>query len=310
MWGLFKNNTDNRKDGIWKKNKKKNPYKNKDKGSKLKLYLLTFIFFASIAAIAYFLLFHSFFNVDKIKVKGVKEIKEEHLISSIKGITSHKKYYILSQKNFFLLNKDQIRQILKEKYPIRSITINKSFPDTINVNVKEKVSTIIYDNGAKYAYISRNGEITEIIKEVGDNEWKRTIQKKKKTTSSNKIVKKHIPPAASLKKEMGEYPIIYDKRDKNINTGKQLLSPKLVKGITEWYSNLRNTNINFKYATVATSSKELIIYTNKSWNIKTNPTIRVSNQFKKLNFVINNKLKQRKPRKYINVKYEDRVYWK
>ncbi|MFB6226148.1 MAG: cell division protein FtsQ/DivIB [Candidatus Paceibacteria bacterium] len=310
MFGLFKKKSDNRNDGVWKKNKKKNPYKNREEGSSFKRYLLLFSSLAAIAGIIYFLLFHPFFEVDEIKATGLKEIKKESLISSIKGIISHEKYYFLSQKNFFLLNKEQIKQILKQKYPIRNITINKSFPDTLKIDIEEKVSTIIYDNGAKYAYLSRSGEVTEIIREVGKNEWKTVSTKKKKANTSSKIKKRHIPPVISIKKEMGKYPIIYDKNGGEIKKGQQVLSQRVINGITEWYSNLSKTDISFEYATVATSSKELIIYTDQRWHIKTNPNSRVNDQFKKLNFVLNNKLKQRRPRKYIDVKYADRVYWK
>ena len=106
--------------------------------------------------------------------------------------------------------------ILKQKYPIQNITIQKIFPDKIKVEVEEKISKIIYNDGRIYTYLDETGKVIEILRYVGEDEWLIT---KKSVTSTNElgeeiITEKEVArkPKISINKitqEMGDYPIIY-----------------------------------------------------------------------------------------------------
>lgn len=311
MFGILnKNNKENRTDSIWKKNKKKNPYKEREEQSYFKVYLLLFSVLILIGGGLYVLLTHQYFKIKEINVSGLNKIKKKNLISATKGIYSTEKLYFFSGNNYFLFNKKETKKILKEKFPIKEISIEKELPDTINIAVQEQINTIIYDNGNKYAYIGLDGNVIEIIRKVGKDEWSNISTS---TTSSDKsrIKRKHIPSTISLKEEYGNYPIIYDKRDKVIKPNNKVMKTSTVKGVLKWYRKLKNNQkINYKYFLVASPLKNFIIYTSNNWEIKANINNRVEDQFQKVRYLLNNKLDSRKPKEYIDVRYKDRIFWK
>ena len=304
-------NKKNRTDSIWKKNKKKNPYKEREEQSYFRIYLYLLSIIILIIGGLYILFTHQYFEIKKINVSGLNKIKKKNIISATKGIYSTKKLYFFPGNNYFIFNEKETKKILKEKFPIKKISIEKEFPDTINIAIQEKINTIIYDNGNKYAYIGLDGKVIEIIRKVGKDEWNK-VAISTTSTDKNKIRKEHKPSTISLKKEYGNYPIIYDKRDKKIKPSNRVMKTSTVKGILKWYRKLKNNHkkIDYKYFAVESSLKNFIIYTNNNWKIKANINNRVEGQLQKIRYLLNNKLNSKTPRKYIDVRYKDRVFWK
>lgn len=319
---IFSNNeTVNKhsKDYSWKKSKN-NPYKKrtKEKSNWKRYALLVFLIMAVLTTFGVGL-FHPFFQIKNINIRGLDRIDKNEFRSSVRGIYSYKKFFVLPANNYFLLNQKEIKTILNNKYPLKSVKIKKDFPDTLNLEVREKISTIIYDNGKKYSYIGLQGNVVEVLRKVGKDEW--NIKKKMVTTTTKEgeetkeekiIYKNHTPQVDSIINEMGEYPIIYDKRDnKKTKVNKKMLDKNVVSGVVEWYELIKNnTDLNFKYSTIGTTTRDFVIYTNKRWDIKADPEKNIMNQFKKLRYILNKKNDINPNANYVNLIYRDRVYWK
>lgn len=307
------------KDYSWRKSKK-NPYKRKKQESKWKLYLLLSFLCIVVFATLGIGLFHSFFQIKTVNINGLERINKSEFRTSVQAIYNYKKLFVIPANNYFLFDKNEVKSILTNKYPIKSIKIKKDFPDTLNIEVQEKISTIIYDNGKKYSYIGLEGNVVEILRKVGEDEW--NIKTKMVTTTTKdgekkkeeKIISKnHYPPVESITSEMGDYPIIYDKRDgKKIDVNNKMLEKEVVSGIVEWYELIKNyTDLDFSYSTIGTTTRDFIIHTDRRWYIEADPETGVISQFKKLKYLLDNKEKKiDSAANYVNLKYRDRVYWK
>ena len=321
MW--FNKETKNKhdKDYSWQKSKK-NPYK-KDSNSSLnwKIILSVILSIFVVGVIGYFLLFHQFFLINQIKVNGVERIKKKDFKNSIRGIYSYNKFFVFPANNYFLLDKKELKQILKQKYPLEGIKIRKKLPNIIEVKVEEKISTIIYDNGKKYATVGLNGKVIKNLRKVGQDEWNVETKVTKKTLTSSATtteVKKetvtssvHTPEVKQLTKKQGKFPILYDKRGKIINKENKILSKAVVEGVTKWYQLLNNrSNLSFNYGRIDTNKANLVIYTDQiQLKVNTNKN-KVESQFNKLTKILNNKIKKPTRLNYIDLRYENKVYWK
>jgi len=164
---------------------------------------------------------------------------------AVEGLLRHKKLLLLPANNYFLVNLGSIEDILYKRFPVERVEVTKTFPGRIEINVEEKISTLIYDNGYQFAYIDTSGQVTDIIRYVGDTEWQIT----RKTVSSTdefgdviseqrEVARTHKISRSKITEEMGEYPIIYHKKEQGGQSGLQINDPVLkeltVEKILSW----------------------------------------------------------------------------
>ena len=89
------------------------------------------------------------FFIKEIKLSGNFIIKEEVII---------KKLNFLYNENLFFLNTEKIKKNLMSETFIESYNIKKIYPDTLKINIKEKLPIAIILNKKNKFYISEKGE--------------------------------------------------------------------------------------------------------------------------------------------------------
>lgn len=276
---------------------------------------ISVIFITFISALG-LLFLHPFFEISSVHIQGLQKIKEEDIRDTVQGILSYKKFYIFPQNNFFVVDIADLHTILREKYPVRSLTVTKNFPHTLNIVLEEKLSTIIYDNGQQYSLMDANGKISEVLRIVDDNEW-RVIRKNVTSTneagvevSSETIISRfHTPNYEKISKEVGQFPLVYDTRQKKIGKGEQILDEITVKQIIEWYEILKkNTEIPVSYFYLDQQVGDVLIKTTEGWTIKAKLNDKIQSQFEALQYILSQKVK-RPNLQYVDVRFPGRAFW-
>lgn len=263
--------------------------------------ILTIAILASIIVCLY----APYFRINSVQVAGLQRISQEKFIESINSVMNYRRFLILPGSDYFVADLSEMKAILAEKFPLESITITKKFPNTLMVSVEEKISTIIYDNGIEYSYLDIDGNIVEILRKVGDDEW----QEKSAATSSTPAIRVHIPKSKQIKKEIGDYPIVYDERAIASGINTNVLDKETVAGIIQWF-NLLNKQIQIppSYFIISDGLGEGVIKTGEGWYIKTNFKRDVDSQFNELQYILKQKI-NRKSVNYIDLRYPGKVYW-
>lgn len=207
-----------RKDFHWEK-QAKNPFHIDTEPSVLKYRTLVSMCILSVIATTYMLLYHQFFRISKITVDGLIRIDEQVFVEGVRATMYGNKFGIIPRNNYFFLNTEEMKTILAERFILEQVSILTSFPQSIHVVIQEKISTLIYDNGETYSYMGIDGRIVEAIRNVGEDEWSEryetstsTLPDGSVTTTRTLVERWHTPPYSRLVIEMGEYPIIYDKK--------------------------------------------------------------------------------------------------
>lgn len=305
-----------KKDFAWQKDGN-NPYKLKKPISfKKKLEVLLFI--TSLFSMSFIIIFHPFFHINKINIEGLQRIKESEIKDDILGILKDKKFVIFPKTSYMFTDIDEIKNILKDKYPIESIVIKKSFPNELLVALEEKISTIIYSDGNKYSYLGLDGNIVETLGKIDADEWTENIEMTTTTLADGAIrqEKKVIariykPNIKNILAKFGDYPILYDIRGASSPESiKPLVKTKIVLGIINWFNFLnKKTSIPFGYIIIENGIGKGIINTREEWNL----TVDVLNNFEaqtdELNLLLKEKI-DRKNLNYIDLSYPGKVYWK
>ncbi|HBU06479.1 MAG TPA: hypothetical protein DEB09_00170 [Candidatus Magasanikbacteria bacterium] len=260
--------------------------------------------------------FSHFFYIKTINITGLQRISETEIKNATLGVINYKRLFILPGQNYFIVDLDEVRDILKEKFPIESIVISKTFPNVLNINIEEKISTLIYDNGKNYSYIGTDGHIVEILRKVGDDEWQTQTKTTTSTNETGETITKteiiklaHIPSVRNIVNEMGDYPIVYDIRNKDTNLNDRVLDEVNVAGIINWFNLLtKKTDIPFGYVVLENDLGDGVIKTREGWNIKVKLDKEIDKQFEELQFTLKNKVK-RNNLQYIDLRYLGKVYW-
>jgi len=251
-------------------------------------------------------IFSSIFHIKQIETEGLQRIKKEDFTESVKGLMNYKKLFIFPDSSYFLVDLNEIIDILKNKFSLNSITIEKRFPDFLKIKVEEKISTIIYDNSVDYSYLDIEGKQVELLKKVGLDEWQ-TITPASSSTLAETI---HIPKTKDIIKELGDYPIVYDKRHPPSALNQPILNKNIVKGIIDWFNYIKKENqINLSYFIIENELGEGLIKTGDGWVIKANLKDNLEAQFDELSYLLKKKIDLSKIN-YIDLRYLEKVYWR
>jgi len=288
---------------------KSNPFnKEKPKKKSLSLKVKLIIFLILLIIWAGLMIYIPFFRITNIEIKGLENIKSSEMITHINSFL--KKGFILPKSNYFLVDTNNISQNLLKEFPIREVHVLKTFPNRIDIEVKEKISSLIYNNESQYYLMDNNGSLIKHLTDVSKDEFF-VITLPTSTTSTTNIAPTttiHIPNYKQIKKEFGTYPILYDKRKKEIKLKTNNLIP------IEYINNIVKFNEEFKkwgrgdikYYIIENIGSGVEVITTNTWDVKINPENDIQTQLNNLKIV----LKENKVQLYIDLRFNDRVFWR
>lgn len=150
------------------------PTTNNSSKWKQRMYLALSIL--SLTGTFFILFFHPFFTFRSVVIEGNKKIVTKDIEESVKSILDYKRFFIFPGRNYFLANDAEIRNILLSRFPFSNVKTTKTFPKTLHIFIEEKKPFAIYDNGKNYSYIDEKGIVIELLRKVGESEWKKTTR--------------------------------------------------------------------------------------------------------------------------------------
>ncbi|MBT4121179.1 MAG: FtsQ-type POTRA domain-containing protein [Candidatus Magasanikbacteria bacterium] len=315
---LLSSDNDNfrkRKDFAWH-NSKRNPMQRDRDVTNWKKRIEITILIISLFAMACLGLYSSFFKIKDVEINGLQRIEQTDITNAVFGVIDYNRLFIFPGESYFLVNVDEIKDILKQRFPLESIIVKKTFPNTLEIVLEEKISTVIYDNGREYSYLDTEGKIVEIIRKIGDDEWDRktetvttTNELGEEITEEKVLEQTHRPNIVSIIKEMGDYPIFYDTRDQKIEINSKVIDANMVSGAIEWFNFInKNTDIPFGYIEIHNGIGDAVIRTREGWHLLVKLDSPVKSQFEELEYTLKQKV-SRENLNYIDLRFPGKVYW-
>ena len=138
--------------------------KRQKRNKRIKLVLKIFLLLAIIIGGITFAMISPMFNIKDIEVLNNEQVSAETIIS----LSELKK-----EENIFRFNKSKVIKKIKENAYVEGIQIHRKIPNTIQIEIKERLHTYSIDFLGKYAYINKQGYILEISE---DSKQKPIIQ--------------------------------------------------------------------------------------------------------------------------------------
>ncbi len=286
--------------------KQNNPYKRtKKKLTKWFLILelvLVFVLFFNIIII---LFKHSIFDLKIFKISGLNRISEIEFRETLNNLLDQSRLCCFKNRNYFLFNNLETREILKTRFGLESIKIKKEFPDYLKIYVQEKISSIIYDDGQKYVFLDLSGNLNENIQNVADYEW--VLMPDPKQPSST--IKIHKPDYNFIFNNLKhKYPLVYD-QDYFLLNLKLEDRKKVISNLIVWFNYLvSNYRFDLEYFIIKNQFLEAEIIVNHGHKIKISLLDSAELQIKNLQqFLLNFDLSLWQ--EYIDLRFLDRIYY-
>lgn len=295
----------------------KNPFKRKKKNYRLIITLYTLLI--TVVVWIGLLLYLPNFKIQKINFEGLQIIKQEEIESKIRENFLQTGKFI-PKDNFFLVKSKKIAKFLNIEFSLKSVDVKKKFPNTLQVNLVEKLSAIVYDNEKRYVLLGVSGEVIKDIRPVDESEFilksLNPIIVATSTTSTEELTatstinleleRIHIPNRELLA-DFNNYPILYDKRNLEITEKESILEKEFIEKIIEFYEGIKESRgINTLYMEMNHPLAGIKVTTDIDLFIWFQPNNNIQNQLNNLEIV----LSDNNPKEYIDLRYNERVYWK
>ena len=293
-------------------NFRKNPFNREKKKSRLLSFKVKIIFFfILLIGWAIMLLYLPYFKITDVRIEGLHNIKDYEITSFLNKFELKQKK-ILPSKNYFLVKTDRLESRIQKNFPIMDVTSEKVFPNKLIISIKEKVTSLIYDNSKSYYLMDNNGSLIKKLTEVNSDEFvvvtstTSVIDIIEIITTTKDII--HIPNDKHIKSVFGTYPILYDKRKKDVSLNdSNIIQMEYILSIIKFDEIFnQGTSGKIKYYEMELIGSGIKAVTKNRWDVYFDPLDNIEQQIKSIETVIN----KNDVLLYIDTRQQEKIFWK
>lgn len=240
--------------------------------------IFTFLILACLLACSiYIIFFYPYFFIKNIEISGLKKIGEEEIRKEITDQMAKSRFIIFKQENIFILNKNELENRLSTKYNLVSLNVNRKLPDILRVGIEEKQPVLIW-------------KAQELFYEVD---------------SLGSVIRETLPAEFN-----SELLVVYDENNAETSIGRSVLSDITIQFIVN-LKKMIDDRSDIKIAHFNALNNQLKVKTQTGWEIYLSMDDDLNKQAEKLFlFLKNKKIEAGNNLGYIDLRFEDRIYYK
>lgn len=282
----------------------------------LRLFIKIFIILVILLLWFWYVAYSQYFRIKNITYYNLKDISKTEIENTIREQYLNN-WSLIPQDSYFLISTKKIENIIMDKFLVDSVTVRRLFPDKLEIEINEKPGTLIYDNGTQYFLLDDEGNVIKILWEAekGDRgminllaatDTLALIGVLQEPSSTAGLV--HIPNYRKMKLMYNNYPLILDLRSTAIaNKQKNVLSGKIISSLLSWQKDILKQGIGTPlYFLMSNPYNGVIVKTTNKWDILFDPTLETTSTVS----AVKNILKENIPDKYIDARFEPKIFWK
>ncbi|TSD02072.1 MAG: Uncharacterized protein Athens071425_170 [Parcubacteria group bacterium Athens0714_25] len=245
-----------------------------------------FLLASFVAVFLYVLFFSGFLKISKITLEGAKDLKREDVLEIVDNYLHGKYWGIVEKNNFILVFEGKLENKILDKFrKIRSIEVEKIFPNTLNIIIDERESLLIWSAGDEKFVLDENGRAYE------------------RADFNSKLVKEN---------NLVE---IKDESNKSVSIGEKVLSSDYIDfslAIRDRIEKEIDLPIENQYRTNSRIADEVIVRTQEGWDIFLNNKLDLDYSSRMLKTFLEKQVgqDQRRELEYVDLRIEKKIYYK
>lgn len=275
-----------------------NPYfQSKSKRKLWPLALAGLLLGGTIAGVSFFLT-SPLFAVTSVRIEGAESINPIEIRQVVTGYLDEPALVFFRSNNRFLFHEDALRSRLSKQFAFDSLSITVHPPE-VDVVVKEKISTFLWQNDKRTFLIDDQGIV---IREITDAE---------RTALVNPPPLQGPVPAGQVLNVAPKFLSFVDAAPAQIDVGKPVLPADEVGRILAFAKHLDDQKIAVDRfvldRTVGTWMKAVTVV---GYDILFDPNLDVDTQANNLAIVLHDKIPDPSKLQYVDLRFDDHIYFK
>ncbi len=282
--------------------------------------IITVVFIFVFLYIIYHFFYSNAFKITSVSIQGTENVSEYALRNIIEEQMNRSRFLIFSQDNLLLFNKGKAKENIKNSYVFEELEINKEFPHTLAIKIKEKVSTVIWiteGEEKKHYYLDLNGVV---LGEIPPEEAESVINGEKLTGDDEEQVVNVEDLENSERAETNEnggeatiFPVIHDLSGETPDIKEQVLDADAINFIislaVKFPEVIDGKSIKY-FATPEANTTRIHALTEEGWEAYFESTKDLDKQLNNLHLVLNEKIRDLSKIQYIDLRFDERIYYK
>ncbi|MBT3690427.1 hypothetical protein HOG11_03640 [bacterium] len=216
----------------------------------------------------------SFFKIKIITISGT--INSQLIDETERNI----KGYLADHSNYLFLNKNKLKEYIDERVQLEKLDINKVFPNKLEIDISPEIPAMLWQEDQEYFLIDSEGVVETQIN-LSQLEW--------------------------------ELPTVTLATTTRVLVGEKLVNDNFINFIKEFNQEFKKISFDLnleKYIISDLEGREVKVYTNQGWYILVSTDNMVSNVLNNLKSLVNEKFKEEKPNQYVDLRLEDKIFYK
>ena len=237
-------------------------------------------------AVVYVLFFSNFLLINSIEVSGAVNADREIIEEIGQNAISGKYLNFLEKRNIILADTGKIKRESLEKFKIiQNVEVKRIFPDKLKIIISEREPAIIFSGAGRCFVADKNG----VIFDEADCEGR------------------------YLKRE--DFSVLVNESNKEPVPGENYVDAEYVNFISLARSGMESDLeiiLEKEMRTPGIVSADIALKTKEGWSVFLNEKISAEKELEMLQVILENKItaEQRKNLEYIDLRTENRVYYK
>lgn len=262
----------------------------------------------------------SLLYIPKFKIKNISFQSDyalnEKIVETVRKELDKKFFLVIPRDNFFTLRKNLIKKIIAENlFQIKSVTLNKDFPDILNISYEEKQKIGVYCSPAMTP--ARNALRHEASRSSDETEDRPSSEKNEKCffIDEDGFGSEEINPEEAHALTNGKKITVLQKENiSSFKTRDEFLKKEEFAPILKFMENAKTLGLRTEKTVFKNDSlRSYEIYFEEGWHVLLDREAlnREETAFQNLKLLLNSEIKdKRKNLEYIDLRFANKAFYK
>lgn len=225
----------------------------------------------------YVLFYSNLLKIDVVEVSGLDMISNSQFRQTVDQSLNDARWWLFPHGHMFFFSKNKLSRTIENEYGLESLMINRGWK-RLDISIQERISYLILFNRQKFYFVDQGGQVTQqLTKEQAVQYWDR-------------------------------FPILNINQEE-IDIGDQLISGQMVNFLLRLNEKIMASPLR-KQGFESNGEQEVIFLAKEGWRAYFDINSDLDIAMENLLLVLNEKIEDQSQLEYIDLRFDNKVFYK